>query len=269
MFSLLIANFNNGKYLEECVNSIIIQKFQNFEIVIVDDCSTDDSIKIILQLKDLYPNIRLYQNKINSGCGFTKRRLCELANGEILAFVDPDDTISEYALQKMFEAHIEYPNYSLIYSTLFYCNSQLQPKYLSPYVQEIPVGQTLLTFKEGCISHFATFKKKYYNMTEGIDPSLIRAVDQDLYYKLEEVAPVKFINIPLYYYRIHEQGISTGQNEKKAYIWHLKVKINAYNRRGEKIMKFKSLAILAKLKNDFFNLFRYSICYFICKFYEG
>ena len=71
-----------------------------------------------------------------------------------------------------------------------------------------------------------------YENGEKIDESFKRAVDQDLYYKLEEVGNVSFIDIPLYYYRIHDKGISLNENINKAFAWSLIARINACKRRN-------------------------------------
>jgi hypothetical protein len=83
-------------------------------------------------------------------------------------------------------------------------------------------------------------------LTLGINPRLKRAIDQDLYYKLEEVGGFLFIDIPLYYYRIHKASISSlGKNKRKAMFWHLKVQEDAYLRR-----KGKRLSIPLQVLKD-------------------
>lgn len=265
LFSILIANYNNGLFLENCIKSIISQSYQNIEIVCLDDGSCDHSLEILQRLANTYPTIKFFQNQRNEGCGYTKHKLCELAEGDILAFVDPEDTIVSDAVKIMVEQHQKYPNCSLVYSTHYICDKDLVPSGVSSYTQAIPENTTLLDYKDGCISHFATFKKKFYFNTIGIDPVLRKAIDQDLYYKLEEVGLVKFVDLPLYYYRIHEGGISTGVNSKSAYLWHLRAKIAAFKRRSQKGQYFRHKAILSKLQHRYFRMFRYAVAYFIKK----
>jgi hypothetical protein len=78
--------------------------------------------------------------------------------------------------------------------------------------------------KRPIISHFATFKRKNYLQTSGISPWLHKAVDKDLYYKLEETGPTLFVNQPLYYYRHHQNSISLNENSNIAYQYHLAIK---------------------------------------------
>jgi len=223
LFSLLIANYNNGKYLEECIRSILAQTYTHWEVVIVDDASTDESAYIYNQyLKD--PRFRIYLNGNNKGCGYTKRRCVELAHGELCGFVDPDDALTQDAVETMVEAHLKHATASLIYSTHFVCNSSLCVQKVAGYVGPIPHNRYSWAQKRPIISHFATFKRNLYRKTAGIEPWLDKAVDKDLYFKLEEVGTVIHLSQSLYYYRHHSTGISLNKNARKAFLTELGVK---------------------------------------------
>ena len=119
MFSVLIANYNNGKYLQEAIDSVLAQTYNNWEIIIVDDKSTDDSVEVYNKYKD-DSRFRIYFNDKNEGCGYTKRRCAELAHGDICGFLDPDDTLTEDALEKHIKVHSSQPKVSVIYSRCYY-----------------------------------------------------------------------------------------------------------------------------------------------------
>lgn len=221
LFSVLIANYNNGKYFKDCYKSIINQTYTNWEVIIVDDGSTDNSVETIEQLIKDDSRFRFYCNENNKGCGFTKRRCAEEAKGFIAGFLDPDDTLLEDALQTMATAHEQKPEVSLIHSLFYYCDETL--KSLSKFQVAAPVNvDKSYTNLDGRVTAFASFKMLFYNRTEGIDANLLRAVDQDLYLKLSETGPFYFIDKPLYNYRQHENGISTA-DYTKAFYCHLKV----------------------------------------------
>ena len=101
LFSILVANYNNYVYFTDCYNSLTNQTFQDYEIIIVDDCSTDGSFERIRDLTVANPKVKLYQNPENKGVGYTKRKCVEYAAGEICGFVDPDDGISANALEEI------------------------------------------------------------------------------------------------------------------------------------------------------------------------
>lgn len=231
LFSILVANYNNGKYFKDCYDSLISQTYENWEAIIVDDCSTDDSIKTIKELISEDPRFKLYENEKNRGCGFTKRRCAELATGEICGFVDPDDAIEFKALEIMVQKHLEYPNASMIYSNYIFHDANM--KFIkiqknSPIINKDPYFFNL----NFLINHFATFKNSLYKNTEGISSKMKRAVDMDLYFKLYEKGDLIYIDENLYNYRIHNGGISTNENSNKAYFWHWAAIIEAAKRRN-------------------------------------
>lgn len=103
-FSIVIPVFNVEDYIEECLNSIINNFDQNeFEIVCIDDASTDRSVEIIKYYQNNYPNINLYQNITNKGVAFSRNIGIKVAKGEFIWFVDSDDQISANALSILSE----------------------------------------------------------------------------------------------------------------------------------------------------------------------
>lgn len=234
LFSVLIANYNNGKYLMEAIESVRQQTYTHWEIVLVDDASTDNSKQLYKDLeKD--ERIHIYYNEQNMGCGYTKRRCAELAQGEICGFLDPDDALMKDALAVMIEAHAEHPEASLINATYYIANADLQIMSISSNECQIPSGSSFLENGRG-ISVFAAYKSSFYIQTEGISADIYRAVDHDLYFKLEEVGRTIYIDKPLYIYRQGTgKNISLGDNSLKALYWDYIVRIDACRRRGSSI----------------------------------
>lgn len=253
LFSVLIANHNDGHYLQNAIDSILSQTYPNWEIIVVDDGSSDNSLEIYKKYNS-DNRFHIYYNEENKGCGYTKRRCVELANGEICGFVDADDRVTSDAIEIMVSAHVQKPQCSLIYSQFYYTDSQSNILSVSDHQCEIPKGETILTCNTlGAVSHFATFKKEFYNRTEGIDDSLRIAEDLDLYLKLEEVGELYFISSPLYYYRVGTgNNTSLGQeNYFKSNSSAFIAKVKAYQRRQLPIENFM-YAALSSLYNKAF-----------------
>lgn len=129
LFSILIAHYNNGRFFNDCYKSILSQTYKNWEVVLVDDGSTDDSVAQIKKIIGDDARFRFFENTENKGCGFTKRRCAELAHGELCAFVDPDDAITPDALEVMVQEHAKYPEASIIYSDTYWCDALLNVQY--------------------------------------------------------------------------------------------------------------------------------------------
>lgn len=250
LFSVLIANYNNGCYLQEAIDSVLAQNYENWEIVIVDDKSTDDSYKIYNKYKG-DGRFRVYYNEENRGVGYTKNQCVKNANGWICGFLDPDDVlVSEGALEIMIKAHQYNMMASIVYSNMYQADERLDNK-IKYESSIIGVKESALETRSWPLHHFLTFKRELYFKTEGIDPCMHRAVDYDMYYKLEEVGTVVHIDDYLYMQRSNPHSLSLNDNAYKAAAWHSYACIQAMKRRGiddESLMLFP---IEAALKREY------------------
>jgi glycosyltransferase involved in cell wall biosynthesis len=224
----LLANYNNEHFLVDCLKSIYRQTYKNWEVIFVDDCSTDNSLQIINDHASRDERIKVFSNETNKGCGFTKARCIQLASGEVCGFLDSDDALLPTALEIMVNRHSEYPTSSLLYSRRFHCDKRLKIYDVS----KDDTGKFVSQLSTPLINHFCSFKKEIYDKTTGIDTYMKRAVDQDLYLKLEEKGDIVFIPEVLYLYRHNTNSISLDNNEYKAQAWHIYANSNACKRRG-------------------------------------
>lgn len=246
LFSVLIANYNNGRFLQQAIESVLAQTYRNWEVIIVDDASSDNSFDIYDKYKDDNRFIFSFNEK-NEGCGYTKRRCVELANGEICGFLDPDDALTVNALEIMIGEHLAHPSASLIHSDHYECDEKLT--IISTYRgEQIPPNDCFLRFQHG-VSHFATFKRELYTQTIGINPCMTCAVDMDLYYLLDEVGSFVYTPNILYYYRTGTGlNISLGENRYKAFAWDTISQYNAALRRKWDIDKVFCPIVVSSLK---------------------
>jgi glycosyltransferase involved in cell wall biosynthesis len=238
LISLLVANFNNGKYIEETLQSAIHQSYPNIEVVVIDDASTDNSVEKIKAFiaKNPTANIRFFANEYNSGgCGSIKNQCIAFSEGEYFAFLDPEDTIELTAVEQLMAVHLQNKDaYSIVYCTHWLCNEALEPQSVTTWVGKIPEGQSHLTSTGGHISAFAVCSRKMYNKTLGINKLYYVAEDQDLYLKLEEIAPVFYIDKPLYYYRKHDHNTSWNDAKRHNNLkWYHDAENAAYQRRKQ------------------------------------
>lgn len=228
LFSILVASYNNGRYLDRLLESVLAQTYSNWELVLVDDASSDDSMSVIRN----WPadsRIRVIAHDFNQGAGAAFRNAASLATGEIMGMLGADDALRSDALSLMVEAHLNHPAASLITSDLIMCDEDLHPTGTKTPFHPLSVGQSLI---DGIpISSFATFKAEAYNKTSGFDSSLRRAVDHDIYLKLEEVGEVAYVAEPLYLYRLHPGGVSQGDNGTSAAQSAILARCAAYRRR--------------------------------------
>ncbi len=115
--SIVVPMYNVEKYIETCLNSILAQTFQDFEVIIVDDCSTDRSAEIVQTYKD--PRINLFRRIENHGENATRNFGMDLSRGKYVYFMDDDDAILENTLEIFFNAAEEYQS-EIVYMDSFY-----------------------------------------------------------------------------------------------------------------------------------------------------
>ncbi|MBQ7705760.1 MAG: glycosyltransferase [Selenomonadaceae bacterium] len=104
--SVVIPMYNAEKYIGECLDSILAQTFDDYEVIVVDDCSTDNSAAVVESyIQKFNDKLQLVRLKINSGGAGTPRNMgLKFSRGEYLLFVDSDDIISKTALDELYTA---------------------------------------------------------------------------------------------------------------------------------------------------------------------
>lgn len=102
--SIILAVYNAEKWLRECLDSIINQTFTNFEVICVDDCSTDSSVKILQEYATKDPRIKIITLNKNSGVGATSNKALETARGNYIRICDNDDFFDTTNLEYMYNA---------------------------------------------------------------------------------------------------------------------------------------------------------------------
>lgn len=102
-FTIIIPVYNTEKYLKKCIDSALIQDYQSYEIIIVNDGSTDSSSTIIREYEDKYPEKVKVLNKENGGLSSARNFGIEHSKGKYLAFLDSDDWIAKEFLSKFSE----------------------------------------------------------------------------------------------------------------------------------------------------------------------
>ena len=104
--SVIISLFNYGKYIGELLDSLLAQTFKDFEVIIIDDCSTDNGVAVVERyIPEFGGRLHLTQTEKNSGCGSIPRNIgLKLASGKYVYFMDSDDALTETALEKMYFA---------------------------------------------------------------------------------------------------------------------------------------------------------------------
>lgn len=103
LVSVIMPIYNAEKYLVSALESIFIQDYKDIEIILVDDCSRDNSEKIIVDLQKEHPEIVYFRQSKNMGAGVSRNKALELAKGQYVAFLDSDDIWLPNKISKQIE----------------------------------------------------------------------------------------------------------------------------------------------------------------------
>ena len=160
--SVLIANYNNEKYLVESINSVRKQNYQNIEIIVHDDASSDNSIKKI----NKYKNIIIIKNKKRSNYGSYNQmnayfRAFKKSNGEVIFFLDSDDLFKKNKIKTIINEFLKNRNISSVFDLPIYkYKNKLKiikkKKKLSQIFGHIYHHKVVLQLKEKILKKFYT-----------------------------------------------------------------------------------------------------------------
>lgn len=206
----LVANFNNGQYLEDCLDSLLEQTISRWNCIICDDCSTDNSISVIKPY--LSERIRLIRNQKNIGYTETLKKLIEKSQTDIVGILDSDDALYCSATMEVLKVYDNKKEAGFVYSRFDAYDEELK-EYLRSHGTKIKDGKT--TLDSGYVSHLKTFRKIFYYKTQGYDNKFLYSEDRDIIYKLEEVTKPILIESSIYKYRIHSNSVSNKPGSQK------------------------------------------------------
>ena len=114
--TIIMPNYNKGKYIEYAIESVLMQTFQDFELIIVDDASTDESVEIAKRYAEKDVRIRLVINEKNRGVSFSRNTGIKTAKASIICFLDSDDEYHRFKLERQFQTLIESAGETVVYS---------------------------------------------------------------------------------------------------------------------------------------------------------
>lgn len=226
--SIIVPVFNGERYLADAIESVLAQTAPNFELIIWDDGSTDQSFQIAMRYAQRDSRVQAF-TAAHRGHAAALNAATAQTSGQYLGWVDSDDLLAPTALAEtmlVLEAH---PEIGLVYTDYTVIDEQnRERKYggrcLIPYSKE-KLLESFMTF------HFRLFRRRVFVQVGGVDESLECAVDYDLCLKLSEVTEFRHLAKPLYYYRSHTSNVSHQKSEQQNRCSHLAI-ARAKERRG-------------------------------------
>tara|TARA_R110000787_G_scaffold184181_4_gene296051 strand:+ start:1593 stop:2630 length:1038 start_codon:yes stop_codon:yes gene_type:complete len=201
--SVVMPVFNCQDYIRESVDSILNQTFTKFEFLIIDDCSTDNTVKIIEEYSD--PRIKILKNIKNSGISRSLNHGISLAKGKYIARMDGDDV----SLPNRFDKQLEFLENN---SEVILCGSGFRVigKNSETYFSEEHEDIKLALLKRNCIAHPSVMMRKssLLKLETIYNSSMEPAEDYDLWVRLLPIGKLYNLNEVLLNYRVHDLQVS-------------------------------------------------------------
>lgn len=281
--SFIVPVFNKEKYLKSLILSIQHQLIEEFEIIFIDDCSSDQSIKIINEFSLIDRRIKLIKNKNNRGTLYSRSQGCLHSKGEYINFIDPDDLVLKDGLYNSYN-YLKKNRLSIIqYNSVFHSNKSLILSTRYYYYENI-IKQPILSHvffyncdtksadelntalwdklieKKTCFKMINFIGSEYYNKLIKIENDVI------LLFSLFKVADsYQYINeIGYFYFENHNDSISNSWNNPDFFgsiVKGLFINIQFFYEKAGNFSFDKSFAVF-KLQQSFN---RYTKCFINAK----
>ena len=217
LISVVMPVFNVERYIEEAVGSVTAQTYENFELLIVEDCSTDHTGMILGTFRD--PRIRVIQNDRNRGISYSRMKGISEAKGDWIAFLDGDDRWDATKLEKQVKRMNEIPDPVLLYTGSAFMNDSGE---MLAYTMEVPEKITYEELlKQNLISCSSVLVKKEMIRKYSFPDQPV--IHEDFAVWLGILKEVKYaygVNEPLLIYRLARNSKSSNKLKAARMNWN-------------------------------------------------
>ncbi len=218
LFSIIVPVFDAGAYLDRAIASVRAQTWTDFELILVDDGSTDDAVDRACSIRD--SRLRVIRQS-NQGAPVALNRGLAAASGEYVALLDADDFWAPNKLERHLECFHAHPNADLTFTGIVYVGADDEPLNLP---QRQPKGsftfeQLLVDYVIGCSSAIAV-RRTATQIAGSFDPAMLYMYDVDLVYRIARARAANVVGIaePLAFYR-RRPGQQTSDWRPMAHYW--------------------------------------------------
>lgn len=217
--SVIIPNYCHAEYLDKRIQSVIDQTYSNFEVIILDDCSNDNSRDVIEKYRNKPHISQLVYNKTNSGSTFSQwDKGISLSKGSIIWIAESDDFCEPTLLEELVSAYLELPGCAVAYSLSMLVDqngTKIHPyeKYKNKYISGESYIKKYLTFENMLRNaSSAIFSKEIALSISPLYKAYKAAGDYMFWVEMAERGNVAIVNTQLNYFRRHI-GVVTDRRE--------------------------------------------------------
>ena len=205
--TVYITNYNYSLYIEKSINSVLNQDISDFEILIIDDGSTDNSIEIINKyIGD--PRIKLIKQK-NKGLTVSNNIALKLAKGDYIMRLDADDFLFNYSLNALSTELDNNPDVGMVFGDYFVIDEQ---ENILEHFKRHNFKKDVSLFDQPAHGACTMFRKKCLLKLGGYDESINRQDGYELWLRFIEKYKVLNINRPIFNYRQHDKNLTSKED---------------------------------------------------------
>lgn len=236
--TICIPTYNGSRYLKECLNSCVDQTYNNMEVIVVDDCSSDSTTTIVKEFSNKYPAIKLHVNESNIGLVANWNKCIQLAKGEWIKYVFQDDYIECDCIEK-FIKQVTSETMLMVSKRSFILPENLSDSLRAYYSYKVRTFDNLvvpmrngfvseetiskLAVENICLNFIAepslTFFRK--SVTEELgyfNPALEQICDLEFFLRIASNYGVTYIPEQICHFRIHAQSTTSSNLEDKKFV---------------------------------------------------
>lgn len=220
VLSVLMPVFNDAEYVQSAVDSVLAQSFRDFELIIINDGSTDETPAILEAAAERDDRIRLYHQE-NQGISFTRNCLIERARGRFIANMDGDDV----SVPERFDVQIkhlhQHPKVDITGTQLAYIDSKGRPTDKS--VTTTPTDDASIAWRllfGMCVFHATWCVRREVLQSEKYSSKCSVGEDYDLIARLSRSCVIDNVNLPLYKVRESSSRISNEKADEQSATAH-------------------------------------------------
>lgn len=210
LVSIITPSFNQGKFLEETIHSVLNQNYENIEYIIVDGGSSDNTVEII---KKYQSRLALWVSEPDKGQTDAINKGFNRASGEILAWLNSDDVYSPGAVSDAVNYLIDHPQIGMVYGDLDFIDEN------GKVIGKFNAAQTDLPRLRRGYVHIpqpsAFFRAEHWKKVGPLDPSFFFAMDYDLWTRLATVSEIKYLPGTTWAkFRLHSDGKTINADDR-------------------------------------------------------
>ena len=219
--SVLLPVYNGGATLFQAIASILSQDMSEFELIIIDDCSTDNSTSIIRQYAEKDSRINPIFHEVNIGLARTLNEGLNLAKSNFVARMDQDDESLPQRLRIQLDYMLKHPEFAVVGSYVYHMGAKQELDRLVELPSDAEqIKQTLLQYN--CMYHpSAMIRRNKILELGGYKAEFKNAEDYDLWLRVSKLYPLMNISKPLLRYRFSVTGMTLGRKWEQLFYVYL------------------------------------------------